>query len=773
MLTGAALFGAFAVYVWLRRGSPGAKGLVLALAAGVWYMATYALELWTVGSAKQTWGDVKYVGVCLLPAAWLVFALQYTGRARWLTKRLFFLLAVEPLVILTLLGIPSTHDLIHVYPSIATEQFPTVDFGPLGWINVFYSYGLLVFGTGILVKTLFAIARPYRKQARALVAALILPFLFNILYNFNIGPFGRVDLTAFAFVLAVVVVVWGIFRLRLLDIVPVARSRIVETMQDGVVVLDAYQRIVDLNPAAQSILGHTARQSIGLSLQQLMPDYASLLERSGNAATVQSEIRLPLGSALRDYEITLSPIPDNQGRESGKLLMLRDISERKMSEERLEQMAHYDSLTGLPNRKLFSDRLSQSIIRARRNRQLVGLLFLDVDHFKDVNDTLGHEVGDRLLQQLATRLQRCARAEDTVARLSGDEFTMILPEMQAPTDAAIVATRILEALQDALLAGDHELYTSASIGICVWPTDGEDPGTLIRNADIAMYRAKSQGRNRFEFYASDFGSDAAKRLQLEQDLRRALDRGELCLHYQPIISLETGEVHSFEALIRWQHPKRGLILPSHFLWRAEETGLIESIGEWVLESSCRDALEWGKNPSGREIGISVNVSARQLKRSGFANEVEDALERTGLEPDRLMLEISESTVMDDALNAAGILHDLKRLGLSLSLDDFGTGSTSLSQFGRFPLDVLKIDRLFVRGLGKGSQGAIIVQAMLSLAHALGLTVVAEGVETEGQIKILESLQCDLVQGFLISEPMPIASVSEFMNVRHRTHLGIA
>src|SRR6266511_4367189 len=487
MLTGAALFGAFAVYVWLRRGSPGAKGLVLALAAGVWYMATYALELWTVGSAKQTWGDVKYVGVCLLPAAWLVFALQYTGRARWLTKRLFFLLAVEPLVILTLLGIPSTHDLIHVYPSIATEQFPTVDFGPLGWINVFYSYGLLVFGTGILVKTLFAIARPYRKQARALVAALILPFLFNILYNFNIGPFGRVDLTAFAFVLAVVVVVWGIFRLRLLDIVPVARSRIVETMQDGVVVLDAYQRIVDLNPAAQSILGHTARQSIGLSLQQLMP--------------------------------------------------------------------HYDSLTGLPNRKLFSDRLSQSIIRARRNRQLVGLLFLDVDHFKDVNDTLGHEVGDRLLQQLATRLQRCARAEDTVARLSGDEFTMILPEMQAPTDAAIVATRILEALQDALLAGDHELYTSASIGICVWPTDGEDPGTLIRNADIAMYRAKSQGRNRFEFYASDFGSDAAKRLQLEHDLRRALDRGELCLHYQPIISLETGEVHSFEALIRWQHQR--------------------------------------------------------------------------------------------------------------------------------------------------------------------------------------------------------------------------
>ena len=772
MLAGAALFGAFAVYVWLRRGSPGAKGLVLALAAGVWYMATYALELWTVGSAKQMWGDVKYVGICLMPAAWLIFTLEYTGRARWLTRRVLLLLAVEPLVVLTLLAIPGTHDLVHVAP-LATEQFPIVRFGPAGWINVFYSYGLLLFGTGILVKILFAIARPYRKQARALVAALLVPLLFNILYNFNIGPFGRVDLTPFAFVLAVVVVVWGIFRLRLLDIVPVARSRIVETMQDGVVVLDAYQRVVDFNPAAQRIIGHTAKQSVGLSLEKLMPEYADLVGRSEGSPPAQSEIRLHLGPALRDYEITLSSIPDDHGRESGKLLVLRDISERKETEERLEQMAHYDSLTGLPNRKLFSDRLSQSIIRARRNQQLVGLLFLDVDHFKDVNDTLGHEVGDRLLQQLAIRLQGCARAEDTVARLSGDEFTMILPEMQAPTDAAIVATRILEALQDPLLAGGHELYTSASIGICVWPADGEGPGTLIRNADIAMYRAKAQGRNRFEFYATDFGTHASKRLQLEQDLRRALDRGELRLHYQPIISLETGEVHSFEALIRWQHPKRGLMLPSHFLWRAEETGLIESIGEWVLEKSCRDALEWGKNPTGPTIGVSVNVSARQLRRPGFSSEVEDVLERTGLEPDRLMLEISESTVMDDALHAAGVLHELKRLGVSLSLDDFGTGSTSLSQFGRFPLDVLKIDRLFVQGLGRDPEGAIIVQAMVSLAHALGLSVVAEGVETEGQMKSLQNLECDLVQGFLISQPLRISSVPDFMNARQQAQLGIA
>ena len=773
MISGAALFGAFTVYVWLRRANAGAKGLMMALAAGVWYTATYALELWANGSAKQTWGDVKYLGVCLLPAAWLVFTLQYTGRAVWLTRRLLLLLSVEPLVVLTLLAIPATHDLIHVYPPNALDQFPVVGFGSVGWINVFYSYGLLLFGTGLFVRTLSAIARPYRKQARTLIAALFLPLLFNILYNFNVEPFGRVDLTPFAFLLAVIVIVWGIFRLRLLDIVPVARSRIVETMQDGVVVLDAYQRIVDLNPAAQRILGYSASRSVGLSLGQMMPEYASLLETSKDFTPVQSEIRVHLGAALRHYEVTLSPIPDDRGRESGQLMVLRDISERKMTEERLEQMAHYDSLTGLPNRKLFGDRLSQSIIRARRNGQMVGLLFLDIDYFKDVNDTLGHEVGDRLLQQLAIRLRDCARAEDTVARLSGDEFTMILPEMQAPTDAAIVANRIMEALQSPLVAGGHELYMSASLGICVWPTDGEDPGTLIRNADIAMYRAKAQGRNRFEFYATDFGTHAASRLELEQDLRRALDRGELRLHYQPIVSTMTREVNSFEALIRWQHPRRGMILPSHFLWRAEETGLIESIGEWVLEEACREALEWGKTAVGGATNVSVNVSARQLKRPGFSSEVGDILERTGLESERLVLEISEGTVMDDALTAAAILHDLKGLGVSLSLDDFGTGSTSLSQFGRFPLDILKIDRLFIRGLGRESEDTIIVQAMLSLAHAFGLMVVAEGVETDGQMKILESLECDLVQGFLISQPLPTASLPELMNVRSRARLGIA
>lgn len=773
MLVGAAVIGAFASYVWHRRENTGAKALMLMLAAGVVYMVAYALELSSRGiDDKQLWGNLKYFGIGLLPPAWLAFTLQYTGRTRWLRRWLFVGLAVEPVVVLVLLTIPSTERLVHVYPAaVSGEIFPVVTFGAVGWLNVFYSYGLIVFSTGMFVMTLAAIARPYRKQARALIGALMVPFVFNVLYNFNIGPFGRVDLTSFAFFIAVIVLVWGIFRLRLLDILPVARSRIVETMQDGVIVLDAYQRIVDLNPAAQGILGCSASRAVGRSLKELVPEHTGLLDRHGAPVLGQREVRIHVGSSVRHYEVMLSSIPDDRGRESGRLMVLRDISERKLAEVRLEMMAHYDSLTGLPNRKLFIDRLSRAVIQARRHQRLVGLMFLDVDSFKDVNDTLGHEVGDLLLQQLAIRLQGCSRAEDTVARLSGDEFTVIIPEMRSPTDAAVAANRILEALKQPLTPGGHELYISASIGICVWPTDGEDAGALIRNADIAMYRAKVQGRNRLEFYATELGMHAVRRLELEQDLRRALERSELRLHYQPIVSIRGAEVSSMEALVRWQHPKHGLLSPGQFLWCAEETGLIESIGRWVLEESCREAVAWARAmvdpPS-----VSVNLAARQLGRPGFAEEVEDVLDRTGLQPGRLVLEISEGTVMDDTMKSAGILRDLKALGVGLSLDDFGTGSTSLSQLGRFPLDVLKIDRLFVQDLGRDPQDVIVVQAMVGLAHALGLSVVAEGVETDRQLEILGNMDCDLAQGFLVSRPLPPASITAYMQTRTLVQIAV-
>jgi diguanylate cyclase (GGDEF)-like protein/PAS domain S-box-containing protein len=759
MLAGAAVFGAFAVYVWLRRTSPGATALILILAAGIWYMTTYALELGTtILHTKQLWGDVKYVGVTMLPPTWLAFTLQYAGRTRWLTRRRALWLAVEPLAVLIMLAIPSAHDLVRFYPaSSAGERFPVVALGPVGWLNVVYSYGLLLLGTGVFILTLFRVARPYRRLAGVLLAVLLLPFVLNVVYIFNIGPFGRVDLTSFAFVVAISVIVWGLMRMRLVDILPVARNRIVETLQEGVVVLDAYERVVDLNPAARRILDRTASHAIGLEIGEVIPGYSQLGSGSAGPLTMHGEMRLGSGSGSRLYEVSLSPIADDRGRASGKLLVLRDISERKIAEERLEHLAHYDSLTGLPNRKLFGDRLSQAIIRARRNGKLVGLLFLDLDNFKDVNDTLGHDVGDMLLEQFALRLQSCVRAEDTVARLGGDEFTVILPEVRGPQDAVTVAAHIFDVLRQAFIVRRHEFHVSASIGICLWPTDGHDPRTLVQNADVAMYRAKARGRNRFEFYASDLGVHAAKRLELEQDIRRALERGELRVHYQPIISVVTRSTVAMEALVRWDHPNLGLVGPSHFMWRAEETDLVDQIGHWVLEEACREARRWVDGTNGPPE-VAVNVAARQLRRSGYAEEVADVLDRTGLPPDRLVQEISEDIVMDDPLTSAGTLHELRALGLKLSLDDFGTGATSLSQLPRLPFDVLKIDRLFIRDLQANAEDAIVVQAMISLAHALNLSVVAEGVESTQQMSVLERLGCDLVQGFLFSRPIPAESI---------------
>ncbi len=761
LLIGAAVFGGFAAYVWLRRGSAGAKAFMLILASGIEYTITYALELNSTNSeSQQMWGDLKYLGVCVLPVAWLVFTLQYTGRGHWLTRRVVGLLAIEPAFVLTLLAIPSTRHLIHVYPARA-GRFPVVPFGPVGWLNLVYSYAVVAFSTGLFVLTLGRIGPPYRKQARIVMSTLLIPLVLNVLYNFDVEPFGRFDLTAFGFVVAAVILVWGILRLRLLDIVPVARSVVLETLEDGVVVLDAFHRVADLNPAAERVLASTVGDAIGRPIDRFLPELGSVIGASSPSRTIDAELRLGKEPAARDFEVTVSPLPGAAGRSTGRLIVLRDVSDRKVAEERLDRLAHYDALTGLPNRKLFMDRLSQAIIRARRTPGPVALLFLDVDDFKVVNDSLGHDVGDSVLKELAARVQSCVRAEDTVARLSGDEFTVILPDIKSPSDAALAATRILEEIRRPVSVGGRELYVTASIGICVWPADGDNLMSLLRNADVAMYRAKAQ-RNRFEFYATSLSLQAALRLELDQELRRALDRGELRLHYQPIVSLQANEVVALEALIRWQHPTRGLMEPSEFLWRAEETGLIERIGRWVLEEACGHARGWARRPGDVPLPVAVNVAARQLRQPSLASEVEDVLDRTELTAEGLILEISEQVVMDDVLGTVGMLHELKGLGVSLALDDFGTGSTSLSQLGRVPLDTLKIDRLFVQGLERDSEDAVIVGAMVSLARALGLSVVAEGVETAGQMRALEELGCDLMQGFLFARPVPAGRVPSLL-----------
>jgi len=378
----------------------------------------------------------------------------------------------------------------------------------------------------------------------------------------------------------------------------------------------------------------------------------------------------------------------------------------------------------------------------------VALLFMDIDRFKLVNDGYGHNVGDLLLREIAQRLHGCLRDEDTVARLGGDEFTVILSGLAAGPDAAPAARRLLDSLRAPITVHGREFHMSASMGISAWPEDGADPGTLLRTADVAMYGAKAAGGSRFQFSSTDMSARAERRMHLEEELRRAMDRREFVVRYQPMVSLADLHVVGFESLVRWRHPTRGLLPPAEFLWLADEIGTITTLGEWVLRESCRMARAWER---GR---IAVNLSGRELREHDLAVTVARALEAAGLEAHRLTLEISESAVMDDTESIPATLGALKSVGAQLSLDDFGTGVTTLAHLNRLPLDTLKIDRAFVDALDRDPGNRAIVEAMIRLAHALGLSVVAEGVERPDQMAALRELECDDAQGYLFAKPLP-------------------
>lgn len=417
--------------------------------------------------------------------------------------------------------------------------------------------------------------------------------------------------------------------------------------------------------------------------------------------------------------------------------------------------AFHDSLTGLPNRTLFLDRLQQALNRSSRDGDLRAVLFMDLDNFKVINDSLGHKAGDELLTVVAERLQACLRPCDTAARFGGDEFVVLLDGVAGTDDAIRVAERIVQALGKSIVLGEQQVFVSTSVGISLSGDRGFRPDTMLRNADVAMYEAKKEGKGRNKVFDPGMFVQALRRLELESDLRRAIEQEELRLYYQPKVLLDTGIITGMEALVRWEHPERGLIWPEEFIPLAEETGLIVPLGRWVLRETCRRAREWGQRyPAALQLAMSVNISARQFQEVGLVRAIAGILRETGLEPGRLQLEITESVVMNDTEYAAGLLRELKGLGVKLALDDFGTGYSSLALLRRFPLDDLKIDKEFVDGLGQNEQDVVIVQLVIDLAHALGMQVIAEGVETVEQLAQLREMGCDQAQGYYFWKSLP-------------------
>lgn len=536
-------------------------------------------------------------------------------------------------------------------------------------------------------------------------------------------------------------------------------QRVVDETAEGIMITDAQTRIIEVNPAfsmitgyaRDEVLGHTpALMGSGRHDRLFYKEMWNELLRTGQWS---GEIwdRRKNGQVYPKW-LSISAIYDAEGHVTHYVGVFSDITKVKETERQLEHLAHYDSLTGLPNRILFQDRLRRALARHRRHAQKGALMFLDLDRFKQVNDTLGHEKGDELLIEATARLLDCVREDDTVARLGGDEFTVVLNDLDDETLARDVAERIIRSLEKPFDLSGNETFISASIGIVFFPGDGDTIEELTRNADMAMYEAKNQGRATFRFFNEGMNARILERMVLEGGLRTATQEDQLRLFYQPKFDIPGGRIVSVEALVRWIHPERGLLGPDKFIPLAEETGLILEIGRWVLFEACRQARAW-IDEHGIALPVAVNLSARQFADPGLSDDIAKALEQSGLDASMLAIEVTESMIMDDVNRAVGVLRRLKRLGLSIAIDDFGTGYSSLNQLRRLPVDELKIDRTFVSDIPDSVEDMEIVTAIISMAKSLKLSVIAEGVETLEQLDFLRAQGCDLAQGFLIGKPV--------------------
>ncbi len=549
-------------------------------------------------------------------------------------------------------------------------------------------------------------------------------------------------------------------------------AQVIDTVPAAISATDRDGRILFINAFQAALAGIGSSEVVGHDMQPMFDECHSTRSKTLDRKVISTEAPLPsfeeeivdTNGVKRVFLTTKTPLRDCANAVVGVLTSSLDITDRKRAENHLFYMAHHDVLTGLPNRALLTDRLRREIARTRRGDRPFALHLIDLDGFKDINDGLGHQVGDQFLVEVAERLRSLVRETDTIARLGGDEFAVLQTHVLRNEDVANLATRITEAIAAPWVHAGKRVISGASVGIAFHPTDGSDAQELLRNSDLAMYRAKHDGGNVFRFYASDMNRRARAGLILDTDLREAIARGQFVLHYQPQIALGSGQVVGAEALLRWQRPGHGLVGPSEFLARAEENGLIVPINEWVLREACREAKTWqqrGQPP----IRVGVNLSSLQFFKRNVPLLVAKVLADTGLDPRLLDLELTESIVMHDAEAVAGDLRQLRELGIGISIDDFGTRYSTLNYIKHFPVDRVKIDQCFIRDITTNPNDAAIVRAIVSLCHSLELDIVAEGVETAEQLALLRAEGCNEVQGFYFAQPMPAADLIAFVNER--------
>ncbi|MGZ8247018.1 putative bifunctional diguanylate cyclase/phosphodiesterase [Methylomagnum sp.] len=553
-------------------------------------------------------------------------------------------------------------------------------------------------------------------------------------------------------------------------------SLAVEHSSSMVLIIDTQGRVEYCNPAFCKITGYTEKEVRGRRASVLMAKETDqhvsveLWNTLNRGETWEGELleRKKNGDLFWCLKY-FAPIRNDDGKTTHFVAVSHDITEVKNSEETIRRLAYYDPLTSLPNRTLFKQRLEQIFLAAGRDGTSFAVMYLDLDRFKDINDSLGHDYGDQLLVAVAQRLRECVGDKDVIARLGGDEFAIIMPELRHQKIAGAAAATIQQALSRPFALGGHDLFVTASLGISLYPNDHSDVDHLIKMADSAMYNAKDMGRNQFQYYNELPKIVPVEQLSLQNDLRFALERNELQVYYQPKFEMDSEQCHSVEALLRWRHPSRGMVSPGRFIPIAEQTGLIGPIGEWLLRAVSAQIKKW--KSEGIDLSVAINLSAQQFRQKNLLSRIDAILEETGVDRTRLEFEITESAVMGNPEQTAEIMRSLKQRGVSLAIDDFGTGYSSLSYLRMFPVDILKIDQSFVRDIGTPSGDTRIVRAIAALAHSLELTVVAEGVETRAQLEFLRQLNCDLIQGYYYSPPLPANDLIDRLNAIKKGGVG--
>jgi diguanylate cyclase (GGDEF)-like protein/PAS domain S-box-containing protein len=781
LITGLAVLFLGVLTLAQERGSRVAGPFVLmSLTLAAWSFGMGAMYLSGNADTAAMWAKLGHVGLIFFPTAAYHFTLRVLDRR-----------SRDPVLIAGIAGS------LLLLPALSSQAFLRefqlygwgyyFGYGPLG--TAFVLFFALMLGACMLryVRALRAtkVGSGMHHRAGLLLAALAIGCLCGIdffaAYRIPVPPLGYLAIAGLYSITTYVT-----WRYRLVDINPsLVGGQILETMTDALLVLDTAGVIRLANAAACELLGRSHDALVGthashcLDAEMLATSIESL--RAGGRLQEMEAVQTLADGSKRTLSISASAMRDGHDEPTALVYLLSDITRRKQAEDRIRFLAYFDNLTDLPNRTQFNEQLEATLHEARVNNRKLVMFFLDLDRFKRINDTLGHAAGDQLLQAVAERVRNCVRhcdfltrnggeTQSIIARLGGDEFIVVLSDIVRAEDSAIIARRILDVLAEPFGIENHEVFVSASIGISMYPRDGHDAHALLKNADIAMYHAKDAGRNNYQFYQPSMNAATMERLALESDLRKALERSELELYYQPQVNYRTSKVIGSEALLRWRHPVRGLLGPHDFVHLAEEAGLLASIGEWVLRTACQQTFAWQQSGYG-PMHIAVNLSERQFRQNNMLEIVAKALNESGLPPRSLDLELTESIIVENSKETLATLYELKSMGVKISVDDFGTGYSSLGYLKRFPVDIIKIDHTFVRDLVTSSDDAAITTAIIAMARSLKLEVLAEGVETPAQAEFLLERGCNLMQGYMFGRPLPAPKFERLL--KPSSHLQVA